>query len=52
MRAELEETHELFKQFVRENRERVDVEEISTGEHWHGRKALELGLVDRAADQR
>ena len=46
LRAELEETHELFKQFVRENRERVDVEEISTGEHWHGRKALELGLVD------
>ena len=45
-RAEIEETHELFKQFVRENRERVDVEEISTGEHWHGRKALELGLVD------
>ena len=46
LRAELEETHALFKQFVRENRERVDVEEISTGEHWHGRKALELGLVD------
>ena len=46
LRAELEETHELFKQFVRENREQVDVEAISTGEHWHGKKALELGLVD------
>ena len=46
LRAELEETHELFKQFVRENREQVDVEAISTGEHWHGQKALELGLVD------
>lgn len=46
LREELEETHGLFKQFVRENREQVDVEEISTGEHWLGKKALELGLVD------
>lgn len=46
LRTELEETHEMFKQFVRENREQVDVEAISTGEHWHGKKALELGLVD------
>ncbi len=46
LREELEETHELFKEFVQENREQVNVEEISTGEHWHGKKALELGLVD------
>ena len=46
LRAELEETHELFKQFVQENRAQVDVEEISTGEHWFGKMALELGLVD------
>ena len=46
LREELEETHELFKQFVRENREQVDVEEIATGEHWLGQKALERGLVD------
>lgn len=46
LRAELEETHDLFKQFVRENRAQVDVEKISTGEHWLGTKALELGLVD------
>lgn len=46
LRAELEDTHELFKQFVRENRAQVDVEQIATGEHWHGKKALELGLVD------
>ena len=46
LREELEETHELFKQFVRENRGQVDVDEISTGEHWLGKKALERGLVD------
>lgn len=46
LRAELEDTHELFKQFIQENRAGVNVEEIATGEHWHGKKALELGLVD------
>ena len=46
LRSELEDTHELFKQFVRENRKQVDVEQIATGEHWHGKKALDLGLVD------
>lgn len=46
LREELEETHGLFKQFVRENRAQVDVEEISTGEHWLAKNALERGLVD------
>lgn len=45
-RQELEETHELFKSFVKENREQVDVDAIATGEHWYGKKALELKLVD------
>ncbi|MGH8245615.1 MAG: protease SohB [Gammaproteobacteria bacterium] len=46
LRQELEETHELFKGFVREHRPAVDMDRIATGEHWYGRKALELGLVD------
>ncbi len=46
-RQELEETHVLFKSFVRENRPQVDVDAIATGEHWHGSKALELNLVDQ-----
>lgn len=43
---ELEETHELFKQFVRDNRPQLDIEKIATGEHWFGKQALELKLVD------
>ena len=46
MKEELEEAHELFKQFVKENREVVDVEKIATGEYWYGKKALDLKLVD------
>lgn len=46
MKEELEETHHLFKEFIRENREQVDIDKIATGEHWYGRRALELKLVD------
>ncbi|PVX33448.1 inner membrane peptidase [Pasteurella langaaensis DSM 22999] len=43
---ELEETHELFKQFVAQNRPHLDVNQIATGEHWFGQQALNLKLVD------
>lgn len=43
---QMEETHELFKQFIVEQRSIVDIQEIATGEHWLGKRALELKLVD------
>ncbi|OOF56213.1 protease SohB [Rodentibacter genomosp. 2] len=43
---ELEEAHELFKQFVHQNRPHLDVNKVSTGEHWFGTQALELQLID------
>ena len=43
---ELEETHQLFKQFVSQNRPHLDVEQVATGEHWFGQQALHLNLVD------
>ncbi|MAH73960.1 MAG: protease SohB [Cellvibrionales bacterium TMED49] len=43
---ELEETHQLFKQYVSERREKIEIDQIATGEVWYGSKALELGLVD------
>ncbi|EEX49889.1 protease SohB [Pasteurella dagmatis] len=46
---ELEETHDLFKQFVAQNRPHLDVNKIATGEHWFGQQALELNLVDEIA---
>lgn len=46
MQAELEETHELFKDFIREQRPSLNIEKVATGEHWLGTKALQLGLVD------
>ena len=43
---ELEETHTLFKQFVRDNRPALDVDKVATGEVWYGSDALREGLVD------
>jgi serine protease SohB len=44
---ELEETHVLFKDFVKEHRPTLDITKVATGEHWFGTKAFELGLVDK-----
>ena len=46
-KQELEETHELFKQFITDNRPSLDIDKVSTGEHWYGTQALELGLIDK-----
>lgn len=45
-REDLEDTHELFKSFITEQRPALDIEQVATGEHWLGTKALELGLID------
>ena len=46
LRQEIEDVHELFKAQIREHRPQVDVEQVATGEHWYGLRALELRLVD------
>lgn len=43
---QMEETHTLFKDFVAEHRQQVNIDEIATGEHWLGKKALDLKLID------
>ncbi|HHF3102979.1 TPA: protease SohB [Vibrio alginolyticus] len=45
-KQELEETHVLFKDFIRERRPSLDLDRVATGEHWFGTQARELGLVD------
>jgi serine protease SohB len=46
LQQEIEDVHELFKHQILEHRPQVDVERVSTGEHWYGLRALELKLVD------
>ena len=43
---EIEDTHALFKDFVKTHRPRVDLAQVATGEHWYGTRALDCQLVD------
>ncbi len=43
---DVEDTHELFKDFIVENRSIVNIQQVATGEHWFGKRAIELKLVD------
>ena len=45
-KQDMEDTHELFKDFVQSNRDLVNIAEVATGEIWYGQKALDLKLVD------
>lgn len=46
LKIDLHETHALFRDFVSEHRAKLDIEKVATGEHWYGKQALELNLVD------
>ncbi|WP_090137465.1 protease SohB [Kosakonia oryziphila] len=46
-RESLNETHDLFKDFVHQMRPSLDIESVATGEHWYGSQALEKGLIDQ-----
>ncbi len=43
---ELEETHDLFKEFVSANRPGLDIAKVATGEVWYGQNAKQQGLID------
>ena len=47
VQQEVDDTQVLFKEFIAENRSIVEINQIATGEHWFGKKALELKLVDK-----
>ncbi len=44
---ELQQTHVLFKHFVEKYRPQLNVDKVATGEHWYGKDALDLNLVDK-----
>jgi serine protease SohB len=46
LQEEIEDVHELFKSQIHVYRPKVDIEQVATGEHWYGLRALDLKLVD------
>ena len=45
-REDLDDTHQLFKDFVGRYRPDLDLDKVATGEYWFGTRARELGLTD------
>lgn len=43
---QIEDTHGLFKDFVKTYRPVVDLSQVATGEYWFGQRAKDLRLVD------
>jgi len=53
LKEELEDVHRLFTGAVKKYRPNLDLDKVTTGEHWYGVHALELGLADeiRTSDE-
>lgn len=46
LQEEIENIHQQFKTLIKDNRPQLDINQVATGEHWLGREALDLKLVD------
>lgn len=44
---DLEKIHAAFRNYVGANREQLNIDEVSTGEHWLAKDAFDLKLVDK-----
>ncbi|WP_454781282.1 protease SohB [Legionella sp. WA2022007384] len=44
---DLEKIHAAFRNYVAANREQLDIDQVSTGEHWLAKDAFDLKLVDK-----
>lgn len=45
-KSQLEDTHVLFKNHIKQFRPSLDMEKVATGEYWYGHQAKDLGLID------
>lgn len=46
---QIQETHVLFRNHVKQYRPALDLEKVATGDVWHGADGMALGLVDELA---
>jgi len=46
LQEEIDDAHDLFKNFIERFRPKVNIEQVATGEHWFATRAIELKLLD------
>ncbi|EKD78167.1 MAG: hypothetical protein ACD_42C00018G0005 [uncultured bacterium] len=47
LQEEINDTHDLFKTFVKTQRAQVNIDEVATGEHWFAAQCVEKKLIDK-----
>lgn len=47
VQEEINDAHELFKEFIKQNRPQIDLSTVATGEYWFAARAQKLNLVDQ-----
>ena len=43
---DLQQTHGLFKSWVKQQRPQLDLDKVANGDVWYGQQAIDMGLVD------
>ncbi len=43
---DLQQTHSLFKHWVKQQRPQLDLDKVANGDVWYGQQAIDMGLVD------
>ena len=43
---DLQQTHGLFKSWVKQQRPHLDIDKVANGDVWYGQQAIDMGLVD------
>lgn len=43
---DLQQTHSLFKRWVKQQRPQLDLDQVANGDVWYGQQAIDMGLVD------
>jgi serine protease SohB len=43
---DLQQTHSLFKSWVKQQRPQLDIDKVANGDVWYGQQAIDMGLVD------
>lgn len=42
----LNETHILFKNYIKKYRKEINIDEVNSGEYWYGKQILEKKIID------
>jgi serine protease SohB len=43
---DLQQTHSLFKSWVKHQRPQLDIDKVANGDVWYGQQAIDMGLID------